>query len=105
MQSSANHGVIIMSLGTFVPTLPDDLANEIATAFAKLPQKVPWSYRGPKPSTLGNNTLLVDWMPQKDFLGHPNVKLFVAYGGTNGNQEAIYHRVPVVGLPLFFLSV
>ncbi|XP_014849817.1 PREDICTED: UDP-glucuronosyltransferase 2C1-like isoform X2 [Poecilia mexicana] len=102
VRSSAEHGVIIMSLGTFVPELPDDLANEIAAAFAKLPQKVIWSYRGPKPSTLGNNTLLVDWMPQKDLLGHPKIKLFVAHGGTNGIQEAIYHGVPVVGLPLFF---
>uniref|UniRef100_A0A3Q2G263 UDP-glucuronosyltransferase n=1 Tax=Cyprinodon variegatus TaxID=28743 RepID=A0A3Q2G263_CYPVA len=102
VQSSGDHGVIIMSLGTFVPELPEDLVNEIAAAFSKLPQKVIWSYKGNKPSTLGNNTLVVDWMPQKDLLGHPKVKLFVAHGGTNGLIEAIYHGVPVVGLPLFF---
>uniref|UniRef100_A0A3P9LIZ5 UDP-glucuronosyltransferase n=1 Tax=Oryzias latipes TaxID=8090 RepID=A0A3P9LIZ5_ORYLA len=100
VQSSGEHGVIIMSLGTFVSELPDDLANEIAAAFAKLPQKVIWSYRGSRPSTLGNNTLVVDWIPQNDLLGHPNIKLFVAHGGTNGVQEAIYHGVPVVGLPI-----
>ncbi|KAM4592400.1 UDP-glucuronosyltransferase 2A2-like [Odontesthes bonariensis] len=102
VQSSGEHGVIIMSLGTFVNELPDDMANEIATAFAKLPQKVIWSYKGSRPSTLGNNTLVVDWMPQNDLLGHPKTKLFVAHGGTNGVQEAIYHGVPVVGLPLFY---
>ncbi|XP_007565672.1 LOW QUALITY PROTEIN: UDP-glucuronosyltransferase 2C1-like [Poecilia formosa] len=105
VQSSGEHGVIIMSLGTFVPSLPDDMANKIAASFAELPQKVIWSYSGSKPSTLGNNTLLVDWMPQKDLLGHPKVKLFVAHGGTNGVQEAIYHGVPVVGLSLFFFFV
>lgn len=52
--------------------------------------------------TLGNNTLIVDWMPQKDLLGHPQTKVFVAHGGTNGVQEAIYHGVPVLGIPLFF---
>ncbi|XP_077568905.1 UDP-glucuronosyltransferase 2A2-like [Stigmatopora nigra] len=102
VQSSGEHGVIVMSLGTIVSQLPEDLADEIAAAFAKLPQKVIWSYRGSKPSTLGNNTLLVDWMPQNDVLGHPKTKLFVSHGGTSGVMEAIYHAVPVVGIPLFF---
>ncbi|XP_030580149.1 UDP-glucuronosyltransferase 2A2-like isoform X3 [Archocentrus centrarchus] len=102
VQSSGEHGFILMSLGTFVTELPADLANEIAAAFAKLPQKVIWKYKGDRPATLGNNTLLVDWMPQNDLLGHPKIKLFVAHGGTNGVQEALYHGVPVVGIPFFF---
>ncbi|XP_068506452.1 UDP-glucuronosyltransferase 2B1-like isoform X1 [Syngnathus scovelli] len=102
VQSSGEHGFVIMSLGTLIGELPNDLADEIAAAFAKLPQKVIWRYKGAKPSTLGNNTLLVDWMPQNDLLGHPKMKLFVAHGGTNGVQEAIYHGVPILGLPLIF---
>ncbi|XP_030269129.1 UDP-glucuronosyltransferase 2C1-like [Sparus aurata] len=102
VQSSGEHGVIIMSLGTFVSELPADMTNEIAAAFAKLPQKVIWRYKGDRPASLGNNTLIVDWMPQNDLLGHPKIKLFVAHGGTNGLQEAIYHGVPIVGLPIFF---
>ncbi|KAG7483430.1 UDP-glucuronosyltransferase 2C1-like [Solea senegalensis] len=102
VQSSGEHGFIIMSLGTFVSELPADVTSEIAAAFAKLPQKVIWKHKGERPATLGNNTLLVDWMPQNDLLGHPKIKLFVAHGGTNGVQEAMYHGVPVVGLPVFF---
>ena len=102
MQSSGEHGVIIMSLGTLIAELPGDLADDIAAAFAKLPQKVIWRYKGHRPANLGNNTLLVDWMPQSDLLGHPKIKLFVAHGGTNGVQEAIYHGVPILGLPLIF---
>ncbi|XP_061524586.1 UDP-glucuronosyltransferase 2C1-like [Phycodurus eques] len=102
VQSSGEYGVILMSLGTFVSELPTDLADMIAAAFAKLPQKVIWRYNGARPSTLGNNTLLLNWMPQNDLLGHPKMKLFVAHGGTNGVQEAIYHGVPVVGIPMFF---
>ena len=104
VQSSGEHGVIIMSLGAFISKLPQDLADEIAAAFAKLPQKVIWRYKGDRPATLGNNTLLVDWMPQNDLLGHPKTKLFVAHGGTNGVQEAIYHGVPLLGLPLFLTN-
>ncbi|XP_070691655.1 UDP-glucuronosyltransferase 2A2-like [Pempheris klunzingeri] len=102
VQSSGEHGVILMSLGTFISELPADITDKIAAAFSKLPQKVIWRHKGARPATLGNNTLLVDWMPQNDLLGHPKTKLFVAHGGTNGVQEAIYHGVPVVGLPLFF---
>lgn len=67
-----------------------------------MPQKVIWKHKGDSPSTLGNNTLIVNWMPQKDLLGHPQTKVFVAHGGTNGVQEAIYYGVPVLGIPLFF---
>ncbi|KAM8877186.1 UDP-glucuronosyltransferase 2C1-like [Synchiropus picturatus] len=102
VQSSGDDGVILMSLGTFVEDLPFEVSNKIAEAFAQLPQKIIWKHNGVRPTTLGNNTLLVDWMPQKDLLGHPKVKLFVAHGGTNGVQEAIYHGVPVVGIPLFY---
>uniref|UniRef100_A0AAQ6IP30 UDP-glucuronosyltransferase n=1 Tax=Anabas testudineus TaxID=64144 RepID=A0AAQ6IP30_ANATE len=102
VQSSGEHGVIVMTLGTLVGKLPEDIAEDIAAAFAQLPQKVIWRHTGKRPSTLGNNTLLLDWLPQTDLLGHPKTKVFVAHGGTNGIQEAIYHGVPLVGLPLMF---
>ncbi|XP_043083908.1 UDP-glucuronosyltransferase 2A2-like [Puntigrus tetrazona] len=102
VQSSGEHGVIIMTLGTVFGQLLSEINDEIAAAFAQLPQKVIWRHTGPKPANLGNNTLIVDWLPQNDLLGHPQIKAFVAHGGTNGVQEAIYHGVPIVGLPLAF---
>ncbi|GAA6226837.1 UDP-glucuronosyltransferase 2C1-like [Lates japonicus] len=102
VQSSGDHGVIVMTLGTLVGKLPQDIAEEIAAAFAQLPQKVIWRYMGHRPASLGNNTLMVSWLPQNDLLGHPKTRVYVTHGGTNGIQEAIYHGVPVVGLPLFF---
>ncbi|XP_062372738.1 UDP glucuronosyltransferase 5 family, polypeptide G1 isoform X2 [Sardina pilchardus] len=102
VQSSGEHGIIVMSLGVLIATLPKDITEAIAEAFAQLPQKVLWRYIGERPSTLGNNTLLVDWLPQNDLLGHPKTRAFVAHGGNNGMYEAIYHGVPVVALPLLF---
>ncbi|XP_034398427.1 UDP-glucuronosyltransferase 2C1-like isoform X2 [Cyclopterus lumpus] len=102
VQSSGEHGVIIMTLGSLVGKLPEDITEDIAAAFAQLPQKVIWRHKGKRPSGLGNNTLLLDWLPQNDLLGHPKTRVFVAHGGTNGIQEAIYHGVPLVGLPLMF---
>ncbi|KAG5270388.1 hypothetical protein AALO_G00192050 [Alosa alosa] len=102
VQSSGEHGVVIMSLGTLVSELPRRVVEEMAAAFAQLPQKVIMRYTGEKPSTLGNNTLLVEWLPQNDLLGHSKTRAFVAHGGTNGVQEAIYHGVPILGVPLMF---
>lgn len=102
MQSSGEHGVVIMSLGTFISALSREASDAIAAAFAQLPQKVVWRFVGERPSSLGNNTLLVDWLPQNDLLAHPKTRAFVAHGGTNGLYEAIHHGVPVLGLPLLF---
>ncbi|XP_051982851.1 UDP-glucuronosyltransferase 2A2-like [Xyrauchen texanus] len=102
VQSSGEHGVIVMSLGTLIGQLPDDVAEAIAEAFAELPQKIIWRYKGKRPSALGNNTLMMDWIPQNDLLGHPKTRAFVAHGGTNGVQEAIFHGVPIVGFGLIF---
>ncbi|XP_074751131.1 UDP-glucuronosyltransferase 2C1 [Hippocampus comes] len=102
VRSSGEHGVVVMSLGTLVSALPRDVTEAIAGAFAQIPQKVIWRIKGEKPSSLGNNTLVVDWLPQKDLLGHPKTPAFVAHGGTNGMYEAIYHGFPVLGLPLLF---
>ncbi|KPP74620.1 UDP-glucuronosyltransferase 2A1-like [Scleropages formosus] len=102
VQSSGEHGVVIMSLGTLLGSLLPEISEVIASAFARLPQKVIWRHLGPRPSTLGNNTMVVDWLPQNDLLGHPKTRAFVTHGGTNGIYEAIYHGIPVLGLPLIF---
>ncbi|XP_064141810.1 UDP-glucuronosyltransferase 2A2 isoform X7 [Loxodonta africana] len=101
VQSSGEHGVVVFSLGSMVKNLTEEKANLIASALAQIPQKVLWRYKGIKPATLGANTQLYDWIPQNDLLGHPKTKAFITHGGTNGIYEAIYHGVPMVGLPMF----
>uniref|UniRef100_A0A3Q4BEG4 UDP-glucuronosyltransferase n=1 Tax=Mola mola TaxID=94237 RepID=A0A3Q4BEG4_MOLML len=102
MQSSGEHGVVVMTLGTLLGDLGPEISDIIASAFANLPQKFVWRHVGKRPTTLGNNTMLVKWLPQNDILGHPKTKLFMAHGGTNGIYEAIYHGVPILGIPLIF---
>ncbi|XP_063058913.1 UDP-glucuronosyltransferase 2C1-like [Engraulis encrasicolus] len=102
VQGSGPHGVILMSLGTLISALPMEVTEVLASAFSQLPQRVIWRYDGRRPRTLGNNTLLVKWLPQNDLLGHAKTRAFVAHGGTNGLYEAIYHGVPVLGVPLLF---
>ncbi|XP_051805701.1 UDP-glucuronosyltransferase 2C1-like [Acanthochromis polyacanthus] len=102
MESSGEHGVIVMTLGTLLGDLGPEKSEIIASAFASLPQKVVWRHVGKRPVSLGNNTMLVEWLPQNDILGHPKTKVFITHGGTNGLYEAIYHGVPVLGIPLIF---
>lgn len=89
-----------MCFGTRFEGLDFNLSEIFTSAFARLPQKVMWRHGGPKPSTVGNNTLILDWIPQNDLLGHPKTKVFITHGGTNGIYEAIYHRVPILAIPL-----
>ncbi|XP_037389264.1 UDP-glucuronosyltransferase 2C1-like isoform X8 [Pygocentrus nattereri] len=101
VQSSGDDGIVVFSLGSMVKNLTKERANTIAAALGQIPQKVLWRYTGEKPDTLAPNTRLYDWIPQNDLLGHPKTKAFITHGGTNGLYEAIYHGVPMVGIPLF----
>ncbi|XP_076867450.1 UDP-glucuronosyltransferase 2B20-like [Brachyhypopomus gauderio] len=101
VQSSGDDGIVVFSLGYMVKDLTKERANTIASALGQIPQKVLWRYAGEKPDTLAPNTRLYDWIPQNDLLGHPKIKAFITHGGTNGLYEAIYHGVPMVGIPLF----
>ncbi|XP_040823059.1 UDP-glucuronosyltransferase 2B13-like [Ochotona curzoniae] len=101
VQSSGEEGVVVFSLGSMISNMTEERANVIASALAQLPQKVLWKFDGMKPHTLGPNTRLYKWMPQNDLLGHPKTKAFITHGGANGIYEAIYHGIPMVGIPLF----
>ncbi|ELV11866.1 UDP-glucuronosyltransferase 2B31 [Tupaia chinensis] len=101
VQSSGENGVVVFSLGSIVSNMTEDRANVIASALAQIPQKVVWRFDGKKPATLGSNTRLYKWIPQNDLLGHPKTKAFITHCGTNGIYEAIYHGIPMVGIPLF----
>ncbi|XP_072797049.1 UDP-glucuronosyltransferase 2B31-like isoform X5 [Vicugna pacos] len=101
VQSSGEDGIVVFTLGSIVTNITEERANVIASALAQIPQKVLWRYHGKKPDTLGPNTRLYKWIPQNDLLGHPKTKAFITHGGTNGIYEAIYHGIPMVGIPLF----
>ncbi|XP_040050900.2 UDP-glucuronosyltransferase 2A1-like [Gasterosteus aculeatus] len=101
VQSSGDAGIVVFTLGSFIKNITAEKANMIASALAQIPQKVLWRYSGDKPATLGGNTRLYDWIPQNDLLGHPKTRAFITHGGTNGIYEAIYHGVPMVGIPMF----
>lgn len=101
VNGSSEHGFVLVSFGAGVKYLSEDIAHKLAGALGRLPQKVIWRFSGAKPRNLGNNTKLLEWLPQNDLLGHPHIRAFLSHGGLNSIFETMYHGVPVVGIPLF----
>ncbi|EFX68357.1 putative UDP-glucuronosyltransferase [Daphnia pulex] len=99
---SGSAGFIVFGVGSIIPMdeMPREMLDVFIRVFSRLPQRVVWQWRGfNKPANLSDNILLVDWLPQQDLLGHEKCRLFLTHGGLLSTQEAIYHGVPVLGLP------
>ncbi|XP_059193850.1 UDP-glucuronosyltransferase 3A1-like [Centropristis striata] len=105
ISSFGDAGFIVVTLGSMVSSVSvGPLLVELVAGFSRIPQGVLWRY-DPKqwPSHLARppNLMLVDWLPLNDLLGHKNIRLFITHGGQNSLLQAVYHAVPVLGIPLF----
>ncbi|KHJ85514.1 hypothetical protein OESDEN_14757 [Oesophagostomum dentatum] len=102
-------GVIIVSLGTIAPfhSLPDKVRTGFANVIRSMPDyhfivKIEADDNTTKALFKGvTNCDFIEWLPQKDILAHPRLKLFVMHGGINGLAEALLRGVPVVVIPMF----
>lgn len=96
----ADEGVIFVSFGTNYKS--SEVASEkrqaLINSLSKLKQRVVWKYET-NDTSMADNILLRDWLPQDDILAHPNVKAFVSHCGASSINEALYHAVPVVAIP------
>ncbi|XP_072176390.1 UDP-glucuronosyltransferase 2B1-like [Diadema setosum] len=103
VEGSGEHGVIVFSFGTFVTHFREELVSMFVDAFARLPQRVAWHWRGEPPREIADNgnILTMEWIPQNDLLGHNKTRVFLYHGGNAGCYEALYHGVPVVVTPIF----
>lgn len=102
IMDEAKHGVILFSLGTNMKSkfLPEAWRKNILEGFAKLDQIVIWKFEDDI-DNLPKNVITRKWLPQNDMMAHPNIKLFITHGGALSTQEAMYHGLPVVGVPCF----
>nr|NP_001097859.4 UDP-glycosyltransferase family 49 member B2 [Drosophila melanogaster]AAF55892.7 UDP-glycosyltransferase family 49 member B2 [Drosophila melanogaster] len=101
---NAEHGAIYFSLGSQVRSadMPAEKLQIFLDVFASLKQRVLWKFEDDQLPNLPDNVKVEKWLPQADILAHPNVKVFIAHGGLFGMQEAVYHAVPVLGMPFYF---
>ena len=97
---SALDGAVLVSFGTSVQSFPNDFVIKLFGVFQKHP-KLKFVFRFRNETKIDQNVMLSPWLPQNDVLAHPNIKLFISHCGNNGQYEALYHGVPILGLPVF----
>lgn len=100
---SAEEGVILFSMGSIIQGIQWETRKREAfvSAFAKLNIKVLWKYENETLPKNPGNIMISPWIPQRDVLAHPNIKLFITHGGLLGTTEALVEGVPVLGIPIY----
>ena len=108
VSGSGDDGFIIVSFGSILrgANMSPETRRTFISTFSRLKQRVVWKWEdetkmSPDADLLPVNVKLVPWLPQQDLLGHPKARLFINHGGMLSNQEAVYHGVPFVAMPVF----
>lgn len=82
-------------------TMPEEKRMMFLNVFSKLKQQVLWKWETETMPGLPKNVKLSKWLPQQDILGHKDIKMFITHCGGGSTEEAIYHAVPIIALPIF----
>lgn len=102
---NATEGVVYFSFGTNLEAsyMAPEKRAAIVNTLNNIKEKVLWKWDHPESAknVKPGKFFTGKWLPQSDILAHPNVKLFITHGGLLGTTEAVYHAVPVVGVPIF----
>lgn len=100
---SATEGVILFSMGSVIQGTQwqVDKREAFVKAFGNLKEKVLWKYENKTLPRKPDNVMISPWVPQRDILAHPNIKLFITHGGLLGTTEALVEGVPVLGIPVY----
>ncbi|XP_059619400.1 UDP-glycosyltransferase UGT5-like [Phlebotomus argentipes] len=100
---TADNGVIYISWGSMIraETLPAEKRDGILQALAMQPQKVLWKWENETIPNKPDNVYFRKWMPQRDILCHPKVRVFMTHGGLLGSSEAAYCGVPAIVTPMY----
>ncbi|XP_055537531.1 UDP-glucosyltransferase 2-like [Wyeomyia smithii] len=102
LDGAEEHGAIFLSFGSNLKssTLQQEKLEAIIGTLGKLKQRVIWKWDTDRMPGKPANVLVGKWLPQDDILAHTNLKLFITHGGQGSVTEAMYHGVPIVGIPI-----
>ncbi|ODM87568.1 UDP-glucuronosyltransferase 1-9 [Orchesella cincta] len=97
-------GFIYVSFGTVGEFTKFD--PEVRQAFVNTLHKFPniqfiWKSTYPIQEKLPKNVLVEKWLPQKDILVHPKIRMYITHGGVGGIYESILSKVPMICFPIF----
>ncbi|KAF5307444.1 hypothetical protein FQR65_LT18418 [Abscondita terminalis] len=99
----AMDGAIYFNMGSILQSKSIDTEKLqcILRVFTKLKQKILWKFESNELNIKADNIKVLNWLPQKDILAHPNIRLFITHGGLLSTTEALYFGVPIIGIPIF----
>ena len=95
----ADQGLIIVAFGTVVTHLPPEDVVKILNALNNVTERVVFAMTSPIDAYVRPGIRIMSWIPQNDLLGHPNTKLFITHCGSCSQHQAVYHAVPMLGIP------
>ncbi|XP_015838775.2 UDP-glycosyltransferase UGT5 [Tribolium castaneum] len=100
--NNASEGVVLFSMGSNLKSkdLTLNVRKAILNSFSKIRQKVLWKFEADLPEA-PENVRIMNWLPQQDIIGHPNIRAFVTHGGLLSTIEAVYYGIPIIGIPVF----
>lgn len=101
LAAQSRDGLILVTFGSMASSFPSSIVVKLFAAFSRLNQTVIARLRVPEEVTVPGNVHVFQWLPQNDILAHRQTRLFVTHCGSNGQHEALYHGVPMLGFPLF----
>ena len=97
---ASQNGVLLVAFGTVLTHWKEHRVQRIFDVLEKV--QLPVIMRYPRSwKSVPPNVKIFKWIPQNDLLAHPKVRVFMSHCGNNGQLEAIFHGVPMVGIPHF----
>ena len=97
-------GVIVAAFGSFCDYFPPDINRRLCDAFtqvtSRLQMSVIWKLKAADGYCQNPSILTSPWIPQKDLLADPRVKLLISHGGHNSIVESVYHGKPLILFPI-----
>ena len=105
-QNNSN-GVIFISMGS-TAHLTHSMARSIIESIQQTNYSAIWSLGASEQVILDgiefneSQVFIASWMPQRNVLSHPLIKIAILHGGLGGIQEALSSRVPIICLPQMF---
>ncbi|XP_038210045.1 UDP-glycosyltransferase UGT5-like [Zerene cesonia] len=99
----ADDGFVYVNFGSNVRSieLPEEKKQAFLKVFKRLKRTVVWKWEDDNLDQKPDNVIVRKWLPQKEILAHPNIRVFVSHGGLIGTQEALYNGVPIIGVPIY----
>ncbi|KAK3100370.1 hypothetical protein FSP39_018931 [Pinctada imbricata] len=98
IMDSAKDGVVVVAFGSVFQSFPQEKLDKMFAAMKKV-KELTFVMRIGNKSTRDGNIIKRPWIPQNDLLGHKNTKAFITHCGNSAQYEALYHGVPMIGVP------